>query len=135
VTAPPPRAPPPAALPCPASPPPAALGLNSQPVTRRAAHHAGAERPLRALVTQHDSPLARSEEQRDFTTDELDVTYFGAGGDPDARTAQTEDGEGEADEDADGSEESLALSEAEQLFTVPDFLSTAEKLRAHFDDR
>ena len=99
-------------------------------------HCAGGEHPLHALVTQRDSRPTNSEQEVDFTTDELDVAYFGEAGDPDARTVAAEGSDGDAEED-DGaeSEESLALSEAEQLFTVPDFLSSAEELRAHFDDR
>ena len=87
-----------------------------------------------ALVADSEHRPATSQQNKGFTTDELDVVYFGEDGDPDARITTAGGSEDDAEEGV-SSEESLALSEAEQLFTVPDFLSSAHELRAHFDER
>ena len=85
-------------------------------------------------------PLLRqpvsAEHDAEFTTDQLDAAYFGRDGDPDAGPSTADGIAGEVDDDASEEDgEALALSEAEHLFTVPDFLDSAEELRQHFDDR
>ena len=77
--------------------------------------------------------LGSEQDEAEFTTDQLDEAYFGLNGDPDD-SSSTADASAVVADDAEG-EEALELSEAEHLFTVSEFLSTAEELRQHFDDR